>query len=93
MQGRTCGTKLHLNFASSSAGKDKRQCYRQSTAREPEARPGLSGTSTSQRCRDVDVKSKLDMQSEGTGNSEDLTGGSAAVSKSRDVLCLLRPSL
>ena len=30
MQARTCDNKLHLNFVSSSTGKEKRQCYQKS---------------------------------------------------------------
>lgn len=54
--------------------------------------PGSRG-SLSQRHRVMGAESKLDMQSEGTGNSEDLTGNSAAANKPRDVVCLLQPSL
>lgn len=71
----------------------KDNATKRASEHEPEARPGLLGISVSQRHRVMGAESKLDMQSEGTGNSEDLTGNSAAANKPRDVVCLLQPSL
>lgn len=95
MPARTYDTKLQLNFILSSPGKEKDGVTTKASECELEVRPGSLGNPHETASTETwTPRSKLNIQTKSTGNSENVTGDLAAVNPVSEVArCLLQLGL